>query len=276
MERPPGEVLPHLCRPLSAPTRCARGALAGSVAPRCARGLLRCARAGPVCAGCGPRCRSLLTPAPGGFPARGGSLRSPPGRLASPPCGRLRPSPRLGRARPSLGGRWPPGLAPAGARGAAARPRSGACCAAPARLALGSGFALVRARCARPPPAAPSLSRSRRAPGPPLRPRRCAAAARCALALAPPAVGPPARRGRAKIARPLGGFAARGASPGVAAAVRGCGGGRFVRLRARGWRLRRWHLKRRPPCPRLERPALALTALLPTYALRGGGHSGPL
>lgn len=43
-----------------------------------------------------------------------------------------------------------------------------------------------------------------------------------------------------------------------------------VRLRARSWRLRRWHLKHRPTCPRLERPTLALTALLPTYA-----HSRP-
>ena len=203
MERPPGEVLPHLCRPLSAPTRCARGALAGSVAPRYARGLCGMRGRGP--AGRIERRPRAASP-PGGLAALA------PGAPASPPSAASPRPPARPPAPVARGPGAPPGLAAAAARGAAARPRSGACCAAPAVLARWSGCAVVGLPLVALPPLRPPCLRARPAPGPPLRPRRCAAAARCALALAPPAAGAPGRRG-AQRSRPLG----RRRRPGVLA-----------------------------------------------------------
>lgn len=202
------------CRTSAAPSRPPLAALGGHSRGRWPLAALG---ASSVCAGAA--LRAALYGGPRRLPRRGGSLRSPRGGWLRAPAGRCAPRPGSpARARRSGAG-CPPGLAAAAARGAAARPRSGACCAAPAVLARWSGCAVVGLPLVALPPLRPPGLRARPAPGPPLRPRRCAAAAPCGLALAPPAVGPPARRGR--LRRPLGGFAARGASPGVGAA--GCG-----------------------------------------------------
>lgn len=195
MERPPGEVLPHLCRPLSAPTRCARGALAWSVAPRCARGLCGMRGRGP--AGRIER-RPRAAPPPGGLAALA------PGAPASPPSAASPRPPARPPAPVARGPVAPPARRCGGSGGGGLPPAGpGARCAAPGALALGSGFARLRARCARPCAAAPSPSRfglpsGAPPPAPPLR-------GGCALRACPRSSrrGPPARLGRAKFARPF-------------------------------------------------------------------------
>lgn len=174
---PPGEVLPHLCGPLSAPSRCARGALAGPVAPRCARGL------------CGMRGRG---------PA--GRIERRP-RAASPPGGLAALAPGAPASPPSAASPRPPARPPAPvARGPGAPPgsplrRLGGRRLAPGALALGSGFARLRAPFGCPCSAAPLPSRfglpsGAPPPAPPLR-------GGCALRACPRSSrrGPPARLG---------------------------------------------------------------------------------
>lgn len=211
------------------------GGARGVGGPSLRSGPLRCARAGPVCAGCGPRCRPLLTPAPGGFPARGGSLRSPPGRLASPPCGRLRPSPRLGRARPSLGGRVPPRARRCGGSGGGGAPPVGGLLrrprAAGARLGLRSGSGSLRS------PSPPLRPPSRALAAPRAPPSGPAAARRLRAARLPsllPPWGPP-RGGGAQRSRALLAASPRGGLPpawlrlfGAAVVVGLCACGRGV------------------------------------------------
>ena len=126
------------------------------------------------------------------------------------------------------------------------------------------GLRCGRAPAGRPPSAAPSLLARPPRPGapppaPPLRGgcalRACPRSSRRGAPRAAGAASPPSWR-----LRRAGGFPRRGCGWSV------CGGSRGVRLRARDWRLRRWHLKRRPPCPRLERPAKPGHRQLPTSA----------
>lgn len=96
-----------------------------------------------------------------------------------------------------------------------------------------------------------------------------------ALRLARPSLrpGPVGRAGApfAGAAPPRPGL--RGGSP----LGRWVGALRSVRLRARGWRLRRWAIRCRPGSPRTRPGHFAPGTQLPApSALRGGGHSGPL
>lgn len=230
MERPPGEVLPHLCRPLSAPTRCARGALAWSVAPRCARGLCGMRGRGP--AGRIERRPRAASP-PGGLAALA------PGAPASPPSAASPRPPARPPAPVALGPGAPPGSPLRRLGGRRRAPGRGLAAPPPrgwrsARASLWFGLAALALPPLRPP------SRALAAPrGPPSGP----AAARRLRAARLPSLLPPRGRpggGGRKDRAPLGGGAARASWP---AAWVGCsrrGDDQFVRLRAPGWRLRRW------------------------------------
>lgn len=159
--------------------------------------------------------------------------RGPAGRIerrpraAPPPGGLAALAPGAPASPPSAASPRPPARPPAPvARGPGAPPGSPLRRLGGRRRAPGRGLAAPPPRCWRAGRAA-LWSGSRWSPslrcalpacapapprGPPLRPRRCAAAARCALALAPPAAGPPGRRG-AQRSRPLG----RRRRPGVLA-----------------------------------------------------------
>ena len=132
-------------RPPLGPRRYALGALAVPVARRKLRALIWCARARPY----GPHW-------PAGFAASplSGRIRAP-GAAWLRPLRRLRPRPRLARPRPSLGGRVPPRLAPAGARGAAACPRSGGALRRPRPAGAWGGLCCGRAPFGRAPSAPP-------------------------------------------------------------------------------------------------------------------------
>lgn len=123
-------------------------------------------------------------------PAGGLAALAPGPAAPPPPFGRrLRPGPRLAARARRSGAGCPPRLAAAAARGPAARPLRRL-----ARRPRGAG-APVGLRSGRAPIRSPSLRSAlplcAPAPpwGPPFRPRRFAAAARSALALAPPPAG---------------------------------------------------------------------------------------
>ena len=253
-QRPPG----RCCRTFAAPSRpplaALGGALAGPVAPRGARG-----RGGGR--GGGPNGRGLRRP-PAATPP-GGLAALAPGPLASPPAAASPLAPARPPAPVARGPGAPPGSPlrrlggrrRAPGRGLAAPPPR---CWRAGRAALWSGSRWSPSlRCALPacapaPPRGPP-------PAPPLRGgcalRACPRSSRRGALRAAGAASPPSWR-----LRRAGGFPRRGCGWSV------CGGSRGVRLRARDWRLRRWHLKRRPPCPRLERPAKPGHRQLPTSA----------